>query len=419
MRAHTRRWIILLGATALIFALAGVGLLLAYLSAEGVPAFAGRQPKGPMRDWVPAEAIDERLSLLWLAGGEEREIIDQALAEGEPDTALAVAVESIWIEDRVRAGLFLRLADAYLQAGRREISQALIGKAETIAVLSPELSDLTRAELLVQAGTALERAGARGEAVGAWDQAVVLIRFGQGMRPAQRQQLADLVRNTYRMAGVNPPTMNLPEESLSGEGERPHGGLGAHLNAFQPPADVRAATEARQNAARALWEYQESHPGERPAAYVGDLADALRAEEATVQGWLVQEGATPLERAQVELSWLAVKSWVADGKAGFLPVEAWGLEREAIDAALGNAWRELMDARLAEYQAQYATDEAEMHVLRWQSQVLAGELGLIPTYDAESAVQELESALDGVRSAWRIDIRQAQGAYQFQIQAPE
>ena len=436
MQTDRRRSVLLLSVAAVVLALVGAGLIGAYgvLSKRLDGGIAA--PPGPVREWTPVEAIDTQLALLTLAGWIDQAAVERGLAEGEPDTALSILVHSVTLRDRARAGLLLRLASTYSAQDRPDLGRGLYDRVGLVAILSPELSDLTRIELLVQSASGLTTLRQTEDAVALLDQADVIVQESTELKPAQRQQLVKSVGAAYNAAGVekNENAEALKRLDVVSTQPKPVAKSAIPLGAFisfdsesVPSDSLDNVVTARKDAASELIQAlaTQSGEGEWPVALVAGLADVLRAENDVVTK-LAQDASLPeVTRAETMTQWLTTKSYVARGRLGFSPVPEWESAANEVDEDLGAAWDWLSESRREAVLSAVSSDweGALLGVALARSEVLAGELGLIPGYDRIAGANRLLQALAhaqslGVGSGWVLDVSIDGNMPQFTIRVP-
>jgi len=434
MQTDRRRSVLLLSVAAVVLALVGAGLIGAYgVLSKRLDADVAAPP-GPIREWTPAEAIDAQLALLTLAGWTDQAAIDQSLAEGEPDTALSILAYSVTLRDRARAGLLLRLASIYSAQARPDLSRGLYDRVGMVAILSPELSDLTRTELLIQSASGLITLRQTEDAVTLLDQAAVIVQESTELKPAQRQQLVKSVGAAYNAAGVEKNENAEALKRLDGTSAQPKLGaksvipLGAFISVDGesiPSDSLDNVVIARKEAASELIQALASGAGEWPVAQVAGLADVLRAEDDVVAKLAQDAGLSAIMRAETMTGWLTTKSYVARGRLGFNPIPEWESAADEVDEDLGAAWDWLFESRREVVLSAVSSDweEALLGVDLVRAEVLAGELGLIPGYDRTAGADRLLQALAhaqsmGVDSGWMLDISIDENVPQFTIRVP-
>lgn len=432
MQRDRKRSVLLLSVAAVLLALIGAGLIGAYAVLSKRAGGNSAAPSGPMSEWVPVQAITERLALLTLAGWTDQAVIDRCLIEGEIDTAFSVLSGSVTLADRTRAGLLLRVAAGYTDQERRDLAGAIYQKVSVLAVLSSALSDLSRVELLVQAAVGLSESDRNEDAGDVLEQAATLVGASTELKPAQREQLAASVQKARVSAGIKQGGDANMSRNLS---DVQTGMSQSAVAAFPFEAFVNLDEEAissdslrniqaaRRNAAQELIEFQEARPGEQPAALVAGLSDVLLAENARVAE---DVGALPLPTlAQTEwlVQWTALKRQIAGGRTGISLAPEWELLLTELDDDSRAAWEQLFAARREVVASMHATDREQV-ALQGKllgAELLAGELGLIPGYDLMAAAERLQVAMTQLRdlgSAWWLDVSLVGESPRYGVRAP-
>jgi hypothetical protein len=399
MRAGSRRAFAALIVIVIVLALAGAGFIGAYFYLQGR---GPRAPAGPLSDWVSATAVQPNLALWALAGWSDQSVIDRCLAEGQPDTALAVAAHSVRLTDRARAGALLRIAGAYASAQRAEWAASLYERAALIAALSPELADLTRAELFIQIGAGLIGLRRAQEARAMLDQAAILVRRSAELKPAQREQAARELTAAYRAAGDAQAQVTLdsaPAAARSREELPAIAGATVVVDLDDARLEsLRNVVQARQRQATSLAQALETKPTTQPADLIAGLNDALLAEDLAV----LEAGRRPdlpaALKAEVTTAWATTQVWIARRGLGMSLAPAWEPAAAQLEADLAVAWRNLLDIR--RQQAMDAAPPAgwlrsEIEVSLARGELLAGLLGLMPGYDIKAGVARLQAAQSG------------------------
>ena len=432
MRAGQGRMVLLLSIGVAVLILAGVGSLGAYFFLRAQSQGARVTPQGSMRAWAPAEAIQERLAIQTLAGASELALIDRSMAEGHVDTALSLLAHSVTLTDRSRAGVCLRLAAAFAAQKRVDLAVALYRKVATVAVLSPDLADITRGDLLVDAAIGLVDRNQRKEAVELLDQASAFVRVSPDLKPAQRQGLAERVDGAYRRAGASNraalDNAKPPADATFRVELQPAIALGASVplaEAGGGSPSLANVEKARKGAAAELTQYQEAHPGERPEALVAGLKDTLLAEEAAFRDWQAEPGGPALQKAEAAVRWLSTQSQVAHQMLGLSLAPEWESAKEDIDRDVQIAWQSLFLARretvMSTAMLEWQRTELEIRLL--QGSLLAGEMGLIPGYQATDDIKRLQDALvlrqhQTPAPAWTLEVTDQASALRYVIRAP-
>lgn len=180
-------------AAGLILLLATVSLLGA-VTVAGVFLLTGQLPVSaspwapPVSELKPA-AINPALAVQSLAGAADQDVIDQALAAGELETAFSVLLYSSTLADQQRAAGLLQVARQFA-AGHQTDRAALAARtAAEVAVLSPVMADSARAGALSAAGRLLAALGKAEGAQWAYEAAAAIATHSPSLAPTVRSVL--------------------------------------------------------------------------------------------------------------------------------------------------------------------------------------------------------------------------------------
>lgn len=362
---------------------------------------------------IKAGAIDPALALGALADVPDQAVVEQSLAAGSNETALAALLYSASLDDQTRASGLLTLATRFASSGNKNRTAQVTRTAVDIAILSPTMSDYSRAAALAQAAQLLAGAGKANEAASALTNAAIIARYSGHIDVSYRQRLLEaLASDAARMgrkdtaqelrAAANAP---LPPVDTT---RTVLPGLWTELaaNGGQAWADLAVATAERITLAQALiasLEGKSSTPSETVRQSLEKALvreDKLR-EDVYSQG--VTQGDNLLQRvayARAHMEWLALKWRVARQGFGMALVPAWESKDTSIEASLSQACDEyyviLRDAAVSLPEQSSAVQGAVEAI---QDQIKLGRLGL-PPYAQEG---ELVRALDRA-SAERMEL---------------
>jgi len=421
-----------------VLILLGLGLLLlAVLVWAGLGLYGRLQERaiGAWQDPVLQTRSDEiapQLALLGLAGWSDQQVVETALSEGEWETAYAALAYDTQVADRERAGLWLSLGQGMAEAGKPERGALCYQQVETIAVLSPVLSDYVRAVGLSQAALGLARLGSSGLADRLAGETLVIVRGSPDLQPVLRQQLVERVAEVYRLLG-NEVRRREALALLTPGALLPARGSGARMGALLPtlespvelPEEVKRAEQERQ--AAALQAAQAAVPG---SASLGTdwrsvLAQALRQEDAVreVQLAALSEGevrlAVQASLARQQVDWLTVKYRVARGDHGISLVPEWEGQVNDIRSALARAYQDLYSIYEDEVVALPTPEEVKqgwVEVLMEEAKT--GRLGLYPNYPEQQIAENLsrwtEEWLRGHPEVfWRVSVVERDGGLDY------
>lgn len=401
-------------------------LLLAFLVWLGVDYWTRTRPAPGWQDPVlqtRPDQVEPGLALLALAGWPREQVVDLALSQEAWETAYAILVHSPEIPDRERAGLWLLLGRTFAEAGQSERAVLCYRQAEAIAVLSSVLSDYVRADALSQAALGAAQAGQASLARRWAEETRVLVEGPTDLQPVLRQQLADRLREVYRLLGEAPPTV-----AIAAARPLPAGGVGEPIlpTLIQPvdlPEAVMQARKAREAAARraAQWVAQGgSEEDWQPA-----LARALQQENEAVEralGSLAQDEIRLNVLAgimQQRVMWLSTKYQVARRGFGTSIVPEWEEQAANIRSELARAYQELFSIhhdQVVALPTAAQVSQGWVEVLRKEAK--AGFLGLYPNYPERQVAEDLARRMDEwlltrPEVAWRIAVVERDGGVDY------
>jgi hypothetical protein len=372
--------------------------------------------RDPIVEVVPEE-ITPDLVLFPLAGAAELETVDAAIANWDLETAYAVLVYGLSFSDGQRIGRLILLGDRFAEAERDDRATLCYQQIYDTAVLSPMLNDPARADALLAAAKGWAALEQTTQALNAYDQVYVIAVGSPYLQMAHRRDLLTALEMAYRDMGdlaraeaYRAKIVELEElgglQALAPTGEAPELPMGDE--AISSP-EVGALEEARREAAFALLQSL-SRGGEPSANRVGNLAQALQAEDAAKMSLYQQEleAATQLSRRinihwQV-IRWLMIKVQVATAGFGFSVVPEWEAQLADIQSALSKAHEDLF----FDYEDLVtALPEASLmgpgrYEVRRQV-ILAGRLGRYPNYPAQQMAEKLQDAVDSLIAAGSVD----------------
>ncbi|MBC7249509.1 MAG: hypothetical protein H5T62_04430 [Anaerolineae bacterium] len=387
-----RHWaLIILGVGSLLLGLIGLASLGAYaLTTQRQQAIT------PWQD--PTTTVRERsiapdLALLPLAGVDEAEAISRALLANELETAYSLLVYSASLSDGERAGKWLLLGQRYQESGDVERARLSYRMAADIATLSPFMTDLARAQTLLQAGTGLVAIRAYGDGVLICDQARDVATYSPHLTPAHRQQILQGLQAAYTTLGLGEGKWLELARLVSGSQTRSPQQQEVPTPTIPPlPAndEVRQAEVTRQTATEQMLVVLVP-PQREPSRYLLDaLTQALLAEDRVKQEAYGDEAIaaadlpTQVALAQARVQWLTLKLSIARQATGLSLVPDWEAQETDIREQLQAAQKTLYEL-LTLY-----TEDDRLTLVR--QQLLAGRLGLYPDYPEETLLDELQDA---------------------------
>ena len=387
----TRRWILaILGGSALLLVVIGLVSIGAYaLTSKRQTALTPWQdPTIEVRE----RSIAPDLALLPLTGADDAETISRALFAGELDSAYSVLAFSVSLSDSERAGKWLLLGQQYQESGERERAGLCYRTAAEIAALSPVMTDLSRAQTFLQAGTGLATMQAYGDAELVCDQAHDVALYSPHLTQVHRQQILQGLQTAYTALGQDEEKwLDLARLVTGGQASAPRPQQVPVVTVPPLPANAEVAqAEAARKAATEKVLAVLVPPQREPSKYLlKALTDTLQAEDQIKQQAYSDEAIaaadlpTQVALAHARVAWLMLKLRIARRATGLSLVPDW----EAQEAEIREQLRAARET-LYKLCARYAGDEATLV----RQQLLAGRLGLYPDYPEETLVDEMEDA---------------------------
>lgn len=362
---------------------------------------------------IKAGAVDPALALGSLAGETDQTVADRALAAGSNETALAALLYGTSLDDQTRSSGLLTLATRFNSSGNKDRTARVARSAVDVAILSPTMSDYSRAAALAQAAQLLAAAGKPDEAISALTNAGIIAQYSGRIDAAYRERLLEgLAADAARMGrkdlaqelraalnaalpAVDTMSAVLPSllTTLAGDGDKAWAELDAAAAERVTLAQALIASLAGQSATPS-----ETVRQSLEKALVRE--DALR-EQVYANG--ITGGDNLLQRvayARARMEWLALKWRVARQGFGMALVPSWESKDIDIEASLSQACDEyyaiLRDAAVS---LPLPANAVQGAIDAIQDQIKLGRLGL-PPYAQEG---ELVRALDRA-SAERMDL---------------
>jgi hypothetical protein len=312
--------------------------------------------------------IDPILALRGLGDASSQTVFRAALERGEIETAYATLVYAIDLKPDQRCGSLLLLASHKAQGSRRAIQRSCYKMAGSVATVALDMSDLTRATVLLEAGRGLGQLGASADALFYLDQAYAVARYSDRMTQAHRRTLLDELIPLYRALGRKPetwralidqaltPTLSIEEgKSIAVQLERPQ-------LLYLSDAVIRA-TASRQRMLHQVLLMAAQGKDSISEYQLDDLASVLRYEDQVRQQSyaMTAPSGQGMELARDRVAWMVLKSRIAHKGFGLRIVSEWEEQVDEIDAELSVA----QDALYAQYAAVKGA-EAERSVLSLQ-----------------------------------------------------
>lgn len=396
-----------LGGAAVLVVLVILGVFLWSILSR--PSASALDPWLAPQDAVNLKAMRPVHALFALADENDAAAIEDTLAQGDWEAALALLAYSPAMSDTTRVGNLLLVASRLAGTRPPAVAARAYDYAIQAATLSPALTDLTRAQNLLQASNGLKGLDEPDAARRAAGQAYLIARHSPYLPAAERARLLRQVGDTYQRLGATALAAQARTESNTAAitpDDQPLPAESTALPAAGPlPADagLQAAIQDRLQSARALRDELSPDSRDLPADRVLDLASRLFDEDAKRQAYYTSQLKTAkdsptriaLLRSQVE--WTALKWRVARQGFGFSLLPEWENDVTGIENALSVSLNALFQEEegAAAQGAPAARDRALERELR--RELLLSRWGFDPGYD-ESA---LRARLDEVTGRLR------------------
>jgi hypothetical protein len=392
-------------AVVVILAVSGLALLGSYFTLAR--RAAAMVPVTIPTDALQAGAIAPDLAVLTLAGEDDERILRAARDAGETETSYATLAYSTLLADSARSGAWLLLAD---EAVTRDTARARMAYRVALDMvgLAPNLGDLARADIALQAADGFFELKQQAVARMALEEAEQIARHGLSLLPAQRRAILVRVVAMLRRMGEMEAAQALSDELASASL-----GPGVEVQVVEPmllalrgssslPPEVAVAVAARQQAAAALAARWLAEPEPERAALATALGDALQAEDAARMAAYARLGdLAPADRLALlhdRAHWLTIKHRAARGAYGTSLVPVWEGDATAIAQELAATYTELINGYGRQVDTLPAEQQETARVELLRMGLLWSRLGLFPG-DAENVLAEqLTDALGQLRT---------------------
>ena len=360
--------------------------------------------------------------LLRLAGKDDITAINSALKEGDVESAYSLLVLSPNLSDEERIGSLILIAKRYAASGDVSGVQNVVRQINLIAVLSPTLSDLARADALLQAGEQLQALKLTNEALGTFNQARTIALHSVYLRPAHRKHILDRLIPAYSALGLGREAWEELEVALEAGTLAQKSDVEVvppvlselRLKDYSHP-EVQAAVADREKQATVLAEYIRDRGGKVSQSLVDSVVRALLVEDARRQGvyqaellrapQLVDKIALMHDR----VNWLTLKYAIALRAQGLSLMPAWEKQVGAIQSELAKARQDLYALYgdwIVTLPEASKVNRAWLELFRLELQM--GRLGLYPNYPEEQLIAKMKEATrtliaEGVDQSMRVD----------------
>jgi hypothetical protein len=377
-------------------------LLVAWIVAVGrllLPDLFAAKWATPLSQFQRARVVPS-LALRPLADEPDRTIIEQALREGEPETAYVALLSSQDIPPQEQVTNLILLGQRYAQAKDQAKAKLCYQAASLLVTLSAAPFDFDKANDYIQIGKALVEIGEKVEAERNYDYTYVLARYGPFLKDTQAVFVLETLASEYTGLGrtVKAQECEIGLNGLSSVTPLPAVATVPAPDPAEPSEEIKTATARRVRAAQRLIN---SLGGRKDAQEQArqSLEDALKAED-DLRSWFYEDqlaaAKEATEKAAVgrsQVEWLLLKRQVALQAYGLSIVPAWEKSLNEIEASLDRAYadyylarRELVTALPDPQQAA----QGKVDLIR--EQILLGRLGLYPHPDEALLLSDLDRA---------------------------
>lgn len=377
-------------------------------SSASVSSVRGKNPLNA----VKTDEIDPALALASLGGVADSDVIIQAIRKNRAETGLAALLYRPTLSDKESAGDFLLLAAAYGAAGNQDKSILCYQMAGTIAILSPNLPDTTRTDILLEAGEKLVTLNQAEWAKFYLDQAFLLAGKSPFLQAAHRRSVFEKLQKDYITLYESPynvaearllarqslDLMARPVNSLLDPDKQAVVLAQTHEIITLPQAGQEAEAQ-RWTRAQELAALLVERGGKAPEKAMENLKVALIAEDEQKLPFYESELAIATQISRkiditvARIDWLSTKYRLARQGYGLSLVPEWEAQAEQIRADLTKSYEnlyalyaDLIIALPEVSQIDKATEE------KLRREVLAGEVGRYPNYPEEQRRQQLLDA---------------------------
>lgn len=389
--------------------LAGVILFLVtrMLSGDETPLTPSNQPIAQTAS-LDIKQVDPALALVSLGGVPEEEVISEALEKARPETALASLLYHPFLAHREMAGNFISLGKAF---SNRQLNKATMSyqKACLIAIVSPDIPDNIRADILLEASEGLAQIEQVELAKFYFEQAFTLASHSPFLQAVQRRTIYERLHKGYTALGrraeartsldlsAAPPSIS-PLPSMTALVIEPVAAAGS--------AESQAAEATRWQMAQQLAVRLVSNPENPAVSDYENLRQALLAEDEQksitnqVEVAAIPQLSERINHIASQIEWLSIKRRVGKQAYGVSLVPAWEPEVSSIEHALSQQYRHLF----AQYRELIIAlpdisqiNKAAEEILRHE--ILVGELGLYPNYNQRVQQQQLQEIVETLKTS--------------------
>jgi len=345
------------------------------------------------------EEIDPALALASLGGLPEDEVIVEAIQKARPENALAGLLFYPLMPHRAGAGHYLALAKQYSTFNSPEKAVFCNQMAAQTAILSPNIPDNVRADLLIQVGEELAGLEQTTLAKLYLEQAFTIAAYSPYLQAIQRRSIFERLQPVYHDMGER----EMARQSLDYSANPPLITPLAEATVFLPqleittlPASIQTLEAERWQKAQLLAAILVEREGNAPQRTYDDLQQALLQEDEQKLALLEAELASTsrltekINNIAAQIEWLSIKYRVANQGYGVSLVPAWEASVAQIEADLKTKYSQLYELYAEMIIALPDISQIDMaNEEKFRYEILAGEVGHYPNYPAPTRHQNL------------------------------
>lgn len=379
----------LIVAIAVVLIIAGVLLLGIYFYLKLSSASRGKKQK--------VGNVNPMIAMRVLAGEPVAKTVQIAIPRGDLTTARMLLGVDPFMPAKDQLGLRLQLAHSYAAASGRNKEEAdeLYREAAAIAFLSPDLTDLMRAQTLLEIGNGYASMHMKKKALKVLAGVQELAYHSPYLQPAQRVQLVQRLRQIYGALGKKTP-LTIPPGGMLQEARPVPVPLYDEVP-LNEPQDLTKTKVARMNAVikalesgngwKAVGQALEKEDESRENAYERALKETP--QMATRASWI-----------RHRTKWLQIKLLIAQRAFGRSLVPKWEKEIPDIRYRLTKSYEDLYAVYGDQAVALPSSDQVvvgRVEILR--EELLDGWIGYYPNAPLDMINEDLESLLRNLKAA--------------------
>lgn len=369
------------------------------------------------QDQVETKKIKPEVALGILANTTDSTSVDDSLAAGDFEGAFAQIAYGTEFSDADRIGTLLLLGNRYA-AGKQTTKAAWMYEyAVFLATVSPDPSDLLRAQTLLEASQGLHALNLETNARAALDQAYLIAQYSFSLPRDTRAQLLEQIAHEYQALGATKQANEARQMGADTATSTSEPAVNTSRKPFKiaptdPPSDpeIVAKVKERVSAARDLLDALTLNPPKTPADMPTDLIgalgdklfeeDGLRTAYYTSQYDQATDASAQLGVLRDKLRWLSLKYRIARGGFGISIVSDWESQTKEIGQALNDTFNDYFAITAQQASSLDKPDEVDRStedVLR--ATLVAGRWGLYPDFNEGDTRAQLDQTSQNLRDA--------------------